>query len=344
MIRALIVDDSAVVRQICESVLSRDPDIEVVGTAPDPYVARDLIVQLNPDVLTLDIEMPRMDGITFLRKLMRHHPLPTVVLSSVTPTGSAQALEAMSAGAVTVLCKPGAAYSVGDLGPDLVKAVKLAARTPVRRIAPDTTQATAAPVALKRTTSQVLAIGASTGGTTAIEKVLMGLPSDCPGTVIVQHMPPVFTQSFAERLDRLCPMRVREAASGDLVTQGTVFIAPGGRHLLLRRSGAQYVVEVKDGPLVNGHKPSVDVLFRSVAQAAGANATGVILTGMGGDGARGLLEMRNAGSPTVAEDESTCVVWGMPRVAVELGAADTVLPLPKISARLLELFRARSAA
>ena len=343
MIRVLIVDDSAVVRKICEEVLSRDAEIEVVGTAPDPYVARDLIVELKPDVLTLDIEMPRMDGITFLRKLMRHNPLPTVVLSSVTPKGSEQALEAMAAGAVTVLCKPGAAYTVGDLGPDLIAAVKQAARTHVRRIAPVVTGPTTPPRALLRTTKQVLAIGASTGGTVAIESLLLGLPANGPGTVIVQHMPPVFTFSFAERLDRLCAMRVREAVDGDLVAQGTVLVAAGGKHLLLRRSGAQYRVEVKDGPLVNGHRPSVDVLFRSVAQSAGANALAVILTGMGGDGAKGMLEMRRTGAFTVAQDEATCVVWGMPRVAVEIGAAEQVLPLPQISARVLEVLDAREA-
>lgn len=343
MIRALVIDDSAVVRQICEQVLSRDPEIQVVGTAPDPYVARDMIVSLNPDVLTLDVEMPRMDGITFLRKLMRHHPLPTVVLSSVTPKGSEQALEALAAGAITVLCKPGAAYTVGDLGPDLVRAVKAAARTRVRKTEVAAEAAPIAPKALARTTNQILAIGASTGGTVAIERLLMGMPANCPGGVIVQHMPPVFTNSFAERLDRLCQMRVREAADHDLVTQGTILVAPGGKHLLLRRSGAQYMVEVKDGPLVNGHRPSVDVLFRSVAQTAGANALGVILTGMGGDGAKGLLEMHNAGAYTIAEDESTCVVWGMPRVAAELGAADQVLPLPRISGRLLDVLNERGA-
>lgn len=343
MIRTLIIDDSAVVRQICEQVLTRDPEIQVVGTAPDPYVARDMIVALNPDVLTLDVEMPRMDGITFLRKLMRHHPLPTVVLSSVTPKGSEQALDAMAAGAVTVLCKPGAAYTVGDLGPELVRAVKQAARTHVRKTDAAAQPAATPGKALARTTNQILAIGASTGGTVAIERLLMGMPANCPGGVIVQHMPPVFTQSFAERLDRLCAMRVREASDHDLVTQGTVLVAPGGKHLLLRRSGAQYIVEVKDGPLVNGHRPSVDVLFRSVAQSAGANALGVILTGMGGDGAKGLLEMRNAGAYTIAEDESTCVVWGMPRVAAEIGAADQVLPLPRISARLLDVLNERGA-
>ncbi len=343
-IRVLIVDDSAVIRQICGQVLSRDPEIEVVGTAPDPYVARDLILERKPDVLTLDIEMPRMDGITFLKRLMRHHPLPTVVLSSVTPTGGSMALEALAAGACTVLCKPGAAYSLGDLSRDLIDAVKLAARTPVRRIDPVQPGGPGRQErALSRTTQQVLAIGASTGGTVAIEDILTRMPANGPGTVIVQHMPPLFTSSFAERLDRISGMRVAEAHDGDPVLQGHALVAPGGKHLLLRRSGAQYGVEVKDGPLVSGFRPSVDVLFRSVAQAAGANAVGVILTGMGSDGARGLLEMRNAGAHTLAQDEASCVVFGMPRVAIGLAAACEVHPLNRIVGRILDRLEARGA-
>ncbi len=332
MIKVLVIEDSAVVRQICEQVLARDPGIHIVGTAPDPFVARDMILSLKPDVLILDIDMPRMDGIRFLQKLMRHHPLPTVVFSAPTPHSSGRALDARASGAITVLRKPDASYTLAELGPDLVAAVKLAARTSVRR---------ELPCALPRTPHPILALGASTGGAAAIEQVLLGIPANGPGTVIVQHLPAAFTQSFAERLDRRSPMRVRVAIDNEAVLPGMALVAPGGKHLLLRRSGAHYLVEVKDGPLVSGHRPSVDVLFRSVAQAAGANALGVLLTGMGGDGARGLLEMREAGAFTVAEDRSTCVVWGMPRVAVELGAAERVIPLPRISACLLDILENR---
>jgi two-component system chemotaxis response regulator CheB len=349
MIRVLVVDDSAVVRHLCEQVLSRDPQIEVVGTAPDPFVARDMILERKPDVLTLDIEMPRMDGITFLKRLMKYHPIPTVVLSSLSSHGSALALEALEAGACAVLSKPGSAYSLGELQNDLIDAVKLAAATPVRMVErppmpPAFTGAkpAVAPRALTRTTQQILAIGASTGGTVAIETLLAELPADSPGTVITQHMPPVFTASFASRLDKISRLRVSEARDGDVVAPGSVLIAPGGKHLLLRRSGAQYVCEVKDGPLVNGHRPSVDVLFRSVAAAAGRNALGVILTGMGGDGAKGLLEMRRAGAHTIAQDEASCVVFGMPKVAIELDAACEVQPLQRIARRIVENLDGRS--
>jgi two-component system chemotaxis response regulator CheB len=339
MIRVLVVDDSAVVRQIFRQVLSADPEIEVVGTAPDPYVARDLIVETSPDVMTLDVEMPRMDGLTFLRKVMRYHPIPTVVVSSLTPRGGELALEAAEIGAVEVLCKPGASYTVGELSEHLVAAVKTAAGVPVAKVRPTDPVAPVAPLRpLARTTHQILAIGASTGGTTAIEGILRRLPADAPGTVVVQHMPPVFTAAFASRLHGLCALEVREARDGDWVTPGVALIAPGGQHLLLRRSGARYLVEVKDGPLVNGHRPSVDVLFRSVARTAGRNAVGVILTGMGGDGARGLLEMKGAGARTLAQDEKSCVVFGMPKVAIELGAVDEVVPLERIPERLAAAF------
>lgn len=345
MIRVLVVDDSAVVRRVLAQELARDPAVEVIGTAPDPFVARDIVVRDNPDVLTLDIEMPRMDGLSFLRKLMKHHPMPVVVVSSLTPRGGELALEAMASGAVEVLCKPGAAYKVGDMTADLIRAVKFAATVDMTRHA-DRTRAAAAPAptlpVLARTTNLVLAIGASTGGTVALESVLRTMPHDLPGTVITQHMPKEFTRSFAERLNRSSPLEVREAADGDSIVPGVVLIAPGDRHLLVRRSGARYYVEVREGPRVNHHRPSVDVMFRSIARTVGRNAVGVILTGMGGDGAAGLLEMKQAGAPTIAQDEASCVVFGMPRTAIELGAADRVEGLDQIPAAILDAVRERS--
>jgi len=337
-IRVLIVDDSAIVRSVLTKALGEEKDLEVVGAAPDPYAAREMIVRVSPDVVLLDVEMPRMDGITFLGKLMAHHPLPVIIVSSLTAAGSDLALEALRRGAVEVVCKPGASYTLGDMVGELAEKVRAAARVNVRQ---HLALAVAAPVppkttALLQTTHQVLAVGASTGGTVAIERLLMALPANAPGTVIVQHMPEHFTASFASRLDSLCAMQVREARTGDSVISGVALIAAGGKHLLLRRDGARYCVEVKDGPPVNRHKPSVDVLFRSVAMSAGRNAVGVILTGMGGDGAKGLKEMRDAGARTVAQDEASCVVFGMPRVAIETGGVEEVLPLERIGPRVLE--------
>jgi two-component system chemotaxis response regulator CheB len=344
--RVLVVDDSAVVRQILQTELSRDPDIEVVGTAPDPYVARDLIVQRRPDVVTLDLEMPRMDGITFLKRLMYYHPLPVVVVSSLTPAGGALALDALSSGAVEVMCKPGAAFSVGDMAAELAAKVKAAAQVRVHRREPQA--AAAGPVAeaapLARTTNQIVTIGASTGGTVAIETILRAMPANAPGMVITQHMPEMFTRHFADRLRQLARVDVQEAQGGESVVPGVALIAPGNRHMLLRRSGARYYVEVKDGPRVNRHRPSVDVMFRSVARAAGRNAVGVLLTGMGGDGAEGLKVMRDAGARTLAQDERSCVVYGMPRVAVELGAVDRLLPLDAMSREILREVEAAGAA
>jgi two-component system chemotaxis response regulator CheB len=331
-IRVLVVDDSAVVRTVFQAELSRDPAIEVVGTAPDPYVARNQILELEPDVITLDVEMPRMDGITFLRKIMRFRPTPTIVVSSLTPSGGRLAMEALAAGAVDVMCKPGGAYTVGDMTTELVEKVKAVAFSAIHhREHPPVASAPA----LSRTTHKVLAIGASTGGTIAIERILAALPPNGPGALIAQHMPETFTRHFAERLRQQTKLDVREAADGDSVIPGVALVAPGNRHLLLRRSGARYLVEVKDGPRVNRHRPSVDVTFRSVAHVAASNAIGVLLTGMGSDGAQGLLAMRGAGAHTIAQDEASCVVYGMPKVAVELGAAVQVLPLGEISAEIV---------
>jgi two-component system chemotaxis response regulator CheB len=342
VIRVLVVDDSAVVRQLLTRELVKDPQIQVVGSAPDPYVARDKIVELRPDVLTLDVEMPRMDGISFLKKLMQFFPMPVIVVSSLTQTGTQTAIDAMAAGAVDVVAKPGSAYSVEALSPILIQKIKLASRARVTATRPASAAAAHdddAPRALSATTHKVIAIGASTGGVQALTTVLSAFPADAPGTVIVQHMPPKFTASFASRLDGMCKVRVKEAVDGDLVKPGHVLIAPGGMHMILRRSGAQYLVQVKDGPEVFHQRPSVEVLFNSVAQAAGANAVGAILTGMGADGAAGLLNMRNAGARTVAQDEASCVVFGMPMVAIKCGAAEQVVPLRDVCRTLITLAR-----
>lgn len=336
-IRVLIVDDSAIVREVFSRELARDPEIEVIGTAPDPYVARDKIVELKPDVVTLDVEMPRMDGLTFLRKLMKHYPLPVVIVSSLTKRGGELALEAMDAGAVDVMCKPGASYAVGDLALQLAEIVKGAARVCVtKRIEPRRNETPVRPgLAMTRTTHKVVAIGASTGGTQALQHVLAQMPVNCPGIVIVQHMPEHFTRSFAERLNQTCAIEVKEAENGDSVTPGKALLAPGNYHMLLRRSGANYYVEVKSGPLVNRHRPAVDVLFRSVARFAGRNAVGAILTGMGDDGAKGMREMKQAGAITIAQDESSCVVFGMPKEAIALGCVDHVVPLDRVAERIV---------
>ncbi|NLP04291.1 MAG: chemotaxis response regulator protein-glutamate methylesterase [Fibrobacter sp.] len=337
-IKVLVVDDSAIVRQIFTRELSKDSSIEVVGTAPDPYVARDKIVQLKPDVLTLDIEMPRMDGITFLRKLMKYYPLPVIVVSSLTPAGGDLALEAMEAGAVDIMCKPGSAYTVGDMSETLIEKIKAASAVDMSKRIAASERLKTEPVkrlSMTRTTNKVVVIGASTGGTEAIKEVLTAFPVTAPGTVIVQHMPEHFTRSYAQRLNSLCAIEVKEAEDGESVIPGKALIAPGNHHLLLKRSGAKYFVEVKDGPLVYHQRPSVDVLFNSAAQYAGVNAIGVILTGMGKDGAHGLLQLKNAGAATIAQDEKSCVVFGMPREAIEAGAVETVVPLNKIAQTIL---------
>ncbi len=328
-IKVLVIDDSAVIRKVFKTQLSRQEGICVVATAPDPYIAREKIVKFRPDVLTLDIEMPRMDGLTFLRKLMKHYPLPVVIVSSLTRKGSILALEAIAAGALEVISKPGEAYCADDMTVQLAEKIKAVyrARLPVLTPSSDV-QTPYMPVveskALSSTTCKIIAIGASTGGTEAIKNVLTKFPSNIPGTLVVQHMPPKFTRSFAERLNELCQVQVAEAKNGDTITNGKVLIAPGNFHMVLKRRGAEYFVQIKKGPLVHYQRPSVDVLFKSVARYAGSNALGIILTGMGSDGARGLLSMKEAGAATIAQDEASCVVFGMPKEAVKIGAVDHV--------------------
>jgi two-component system, chemotaxis family, protein-glutamate methylesterase/glutaminase len=341
-IRVLIVDDSAVVRKVFSNELSRERGIKVIGTAPDPYVARDKIVKLKPDVVTLDIEMPRMDGITFLKKLMKYYPLPVIIVSSLTPKGGKMALEALGSGALEVISKPSAAYSVGDMSVQLADKIRAVARVNVsERMKSMNTSEKVKPVTLSRaltaSTNKLIAIGASTGGTEAIKTVLTAMPPNSPGILIVQHMPANFTTSFAERLDSLSQITVKEANDGDSIVNGQALLAPGNFHMLLKRSGARYYVQVKKGPLVHHQRPAADVLFRSVANYAGANAVGIILTGMGSDGAAGLLEMKQAGARTVAQDEKSCVVFGMPKEAIKLGAADKVVSLGDVTRTALKM-------
>jgi two-component system, chemotaxis family, protein-glutamate methylesterase/glutaminase len=349
-IKVMIVDDSALVRQVVSQALSADPGIEVIATAADPLFALQKMKTLWPDVLVIDIEMPRMDGITFLKKIMAERPTPVVVCSSLAEKGTQATFEALAAGAVAIITKPklGLKSFLEDSSNDIVQAVRSAARANMRAMHASATTAVNRPKlsadvmlsagghrALERTTDQVVAIGTSTGGTQALEAVLTRLPATTLGIVIVQHMPEKFTAMFAERLHSLCQIEVREARHGDRVIPGRALIAPGGRHMMLKRNGAQYVVDVADGPLVNRHKPSVDVLFRSVAKFAGANALGIIMTGMGDDGARGLKEMHDAGARTVAQDEASCVVFGMPKEAIKLGAVDQVMALDQIAGAIV---------
>lgn len=347
-IKVMVVDDSAVVRQVVTEMLQADPCIEVICAVADPILA---IARMNvqwPDVIVLDVEMPRMDGITFLKKIMAEHPTPVVICSTLAEAGAETSMAALAAGAVAIITKPkiGLKQFLVDASDDLVTAVKTAAKANVlalRVVAKNTADvilpAAAAHGAMIQTTERVVALGTSTGGTQALEAVLTTLPRVCPGIVIVQHMPEKFTAEFANRLNRLSQIMVKEAQSNDRVVSGTALIAPGGRHLLLRRNGAQYFVEVMDGPLVNRHRPSVDVLFRSVARSAGANALGVIMTGMGDDGAAGLLEMRKAGALTLAQDEDSCVVYGMPREAVKRGAVARTVPLSAIGREIMAQHR-----
>ncbi len=350
-LHVLVVDDSAVVRQAMTALLSREPGMSV-AVAADPLIAMNKMAHTRPDVILLDLEMPRMDGLTFLRKIMAEDPIPVVICSGLTGEGTEAALRAMDEGAVEIVTKPklGIREFLHESAVMLVDAVRGAARARVRRRVqglPRIEEGPArgpalAPVAggaLRLTTDRVVAVGASTGGTDALRELLEAMPPDAPGLVVVQHMPEHFTRAFAQRLDRICRIEVKEAASGDRVLEGRALIAPGNHHATLVRSGGHYAVEVIDGPLVSRHRPSVDVLFRSAARAAGPNAIGVIMTGMGDDGADGLLEMRRAGAATIAQDEATCVVFGMPKEAIEREAVDEVVPLPQIPQRLLTLAR-----
>jgi two-component system chemotaxis response regulator CheB len=335
-IRVLIVDDSAIVRKILSEALSEEPDIEIVGTAPDPYVARDKIVSLAPDVLTLDIEMPRMDGLTFLRKLMQFHPMPVVVISSLAQSSCRIAVKALETGAVEVLAKPGGPYSVGELRHGLAQKVRAAAAARVRRQTQEPPRPPApSPQPSTLPPETIVAIGASTGGTEAIAAVLHRLPASTPATLIAQHIPPEFSRAFANRLNETCAMQVKEAEDGDTLRPGLALVAPGDFHLVARKSGGRAFVNVKTGPRVCYQRPSVDVLFHSVAEAAGPKAVGVLLSGMGNDGAQGLLRMRQAGARTIAQDEASCVVFGMPREAIAIGAAEQVVSLRSVADALL---------
>ncbi|MGM0530519.1 MAG: protein-glutamate methylesterase/protein-glutamine glutaminase [Bacteroidota bacterium] len=345
-IRVLVVDDSAVVRQTLEKIINSDPELEVMGTAADPYLAANKIKKEVPDVITLDVEMPRMDGLTFLKKIMSQHPMPVVIISSLTEKGTRSAIKALEFGAVEIITKPrmDSRKFIQESKIRICDAIKAAAVSTMKRrnvptpsihVEPkytaDAVLPKSAAKSMVETTEVVVAVGASTGGTEAIAKFLEELPVDSPGIIIVQHMPEQFTRSFAERLDDTCRVTVKEAANGDSLIRGHVLIAPGNYHTLLKRSGARYYVEVKEGPMVNRHRPSVDVLFRSVARYAGRNAMGIILTGMGRDGAAGLLEMKQAGAKTIAQDEKSSVVYGMPKEAIELNAVDKILPLQEMA-------------
>jgi len=345
-IKVLIVDDSALVRQALSSIFNSDPQIEVIATASDPYIAVNKIQKVVPDVITLDIEMPRMDGLTFLKKIMTQHPIPVIIISSYSEKGSVNALKALEYGAVEVVNKPvlNNEEAIKEAKISLCDVVKAASIAKLRKKAkynkPITVQPKlSADVILTKsrvftkitTTDFVVAVGASTGGTEALKVFLEAMPIDSPGIVIVQHMPEHFTRSFANRLNETCKIRVKEASNGDQVVKGLALVAPGNKHTLLKRAGTNYYVEVTEGPLVNRHRPSVDVLFRSTAKFAGKNAIGIIMTGMGDDGARGLLEMKEAGAKTAAQDEKTCVVFGMPKVAISLGAVDKILPLEQLA-------------
>jgi len=339
MIRVLVVDDSAVVRRIITEELSKFEDIEVVGGAIDPYMAREKIAQLRPDVLTLDIEMPRMDGLSFLDKLMKHFPLPVVVVSSLAPENSENALRALSLGAVEIVSKPGSQFSAPDVQKELVRAIRTAAKARVFARKDKIEEKTVNFKPQLETTHKIIAIGASTGGTQAVEKVLTQFPANSPGTIVVQHMPAGFTASFADRLNKICKIEVREARNGDSVAPGVALIAPGNYHLLLQRSGASYSVVLKNGPAVHYQRPSVDVMFQSVARNAGKNAVGVILTGMGADGAAGMLQMHETGARTIAQDEDSCVVFGMPKEAIKVGGVDEIISLQQIPQGIFKMLK-----
>lgn len=351
-IKVLIVDDSSIVRQTLQEIFSSDPDIEVMGTAADPYIAAKKISEEVPDVITLDVEMPRMDGITFLKKIMTQHPIPVVICSTLAEERSETAIKALEYGAVEVILKPKVGTKVfleesRILLCDIIKAASATKPKKIslsREISPKLTADAILPKvktqSMIKTTEKIVAVGASTGGTEALRILFEPLPHDSPGIVVVQHMPENFTKAFAKRLDGLCQVSIKEAENNDSVLRGQVLIAPGNKHMLLKRSGARYYVEVKEGPLVSRHRPSVDVLFRSVARYAGKNAVGIIMTGMGDDGAKGMLEMKEAGAYTIAQDEKTCIVFGMPNEAIKLGAVDKIVPLEKLTSEIIQLNKA----
>jgi two-component system chemotaxis response regulator CheB len=353
-IKVMIIDDSAFVRQTLTAILNLDPEIQVISTAADPIFAANKIPKERPDVITLDLEMPRMNGLTFLKKLMSNFPIPVVVISSLTDKGGEMTLKALEYGALDVITKPklitkeffeeskilicdavkaAAQANFGKIKANLgkIKIKNIQPEVMPKLSADEILELTPNVVAIKNTTDKIIVVGASTGGTTAIEVFLKAMPPDCPGIVIVQHMPELFTKSFADRLDKICNISVKEGAQGELISPGKAIIAPGNRHILITKTGAKYSIVINDGPLVNRHRPSVDVLFRSAANSAGPNAVGIIMTGMGDDGARGLLEMRNAGAYTIAQDEESCIVFGMPKVAISIEAASIVLPLDEIA-------------
>ncbi|NLB63055.1 MAG: chemotaxis response regulator protein-glutamate methylesterase [Fibrobacter sp.] len=343
-IKVLVVDDSAVVREVLSTELNKQKGIEVVATAPDPYVARTKIVQHNPDVMTLDIEMPRMDGLTFLRKVMRHKPIPTIIISSLTPAGGDMALEALDAGALDVLCKPGASYLVGDIIGILSEQIRAVAHIKLEAIVKDHQ---VNPSVIKRprslrTTRKILALGASTGGVQAVEHIIRQMPPDAPPILIAQHMPESFTKSFAKRLNQIAQIEVREARHGDSVLPGTALLAPGNWHMRLKRSGAVYLVELDQEERVHFQRPAVDILFESLATWGGANVVAAVLTGMGKDGAEGLFKIRQAGGRTIGQDEATSIVYGMPGAAYKLGGVEIQLPLNKIAAHALDLIKQSS--
>jgi two-component system chemotaxis response regulator CheB len=341
-IKALVIDDSAVMRQVIAEILRQDGDFRVVGSAPDPVAAEEMIERFQPDVLTLDVEMPRMDGLMFLEKLMQSHPIPVVMVSSLTEKGAQTTLRALELGAIDFVTKPKVDVASGTvkMAEEIVEKVKTAARAHIRKPSKSSYGGDAIVKksnAMFRTTQQVVCIGASTGGTEALKELLTELPSDAPGIAIVQHMPAGFTRSFAERLDGLCRIRVKEAQDGDRILQGHALLAPGGMHMAISRVGASYIARVGQGQPVNRHCPSVDVMFNSAARHVGGNAIGVILTGMGADGAKGMAAMKQAGARTIAQDESTCVVFGMPKEAIATGGVDHVLPLERIPNKIISL-------
>ena len=347
--KVLIVDDSAVVRKVLSSLINAEPDMEVVGTAPDPYSARDKLVELKPDVMTLDIEMPRMDGLTFLKKVMAHFPIPTIIVSSVTRQGCDTSMKALELGAVSVVPKPSEAYSIESIEPQLIQAVRAAAMARVNtkpipkteQHSTDTHQISKNVISSIATTNKLIVIGSSTGGTEALKDVIYKFPPNTPGVLVVQHMPAGFTQAFANRLNESAQIEVREAKDGDSIIPGLCLIAPGDFHMVLRRDGARYLVRIKKGPQVWYQRPAVDVLFKSVAEFAGHNAVGCILTGMGKDGAQGVRLLKDAGCINIAQDEKTSVVYGMPKAAFETGAIDYVEPLGNIANRIIEVVNKR---